>query len=203
MNKLRFYFSKEPSVKYVGHLDLIEVFDRAFRRAKMPLVFSEGFNPRPKLTFAHPLAVGISSVAEIGEIELEDKVEIEEFINKMNSSLPSGVRILSAEYIESNKSLMALVTSAEYKIELEGEKLSEEALNAFFDQEEIVVDKKNKKKQIVQVNVKDLILDYKIEGLNIWVKLVTGNEKTLRPDLLVNKIYGVEDFRICREKINI
>jgi len=203
MNKLRFYFSKEPSVKYVGHLDLIEVFDRAFRRAKMPLVFSEGFNPRPKLTFAHPLAVGISSVAEIGEIELEDKVEIEEFINKMNSSLPSGVRILSAEYIESNKSLMALVTSAEYKIELEGEKLSEEALNAFFEQGEIVVDKKNKKKQIVQVNVKDLILDYKIEGLNIWVKLVTGNEKTLRPDLLVNKIYGVEDFRICREKINI
>ena len=203
MNKLRFCFSKEPSVKYVGHLDLIEVFDRAFRRAKMPLVFSEGFNPRPKLTFAHPLAVGIASVAEIGEIELESKVEIEVFIVRMNNALPTGIRILNAEYIESNKSLMALVTSAEYKIELEGEKLSEEALNAFFAQEEIVVDKKNKKKQIVQVNVKDLIIDYKIEGLNIWIKLVTGNEKTLRPDLLVNKINGVEDFRICREKINI
>jgi len=202
MNRLRFYFSKEPSVKYVGHLDLIEVFDRAFRRAKMPLTFSEGFNPRPKLSFAHPLAVGISSIAEIGEIELENNVEINEFINRMNDSLPSGIRILSAEYIESNKSLMSLVTSAEYKIELEGETLTEKELNAFFEQEEIVVDKKNKKKQIVQVNVKDLVLDYKVEGLNIWVKLVTGNEKTLRPDLLVNKIEGVEDFRICREKIN-
>ena len=203
MNKLRFYFSKEPSVKYVGHLDLIEVFDRAFRRAKMPLTFSEGFNPRPKLSFAHPLAVGISSIGEIGEIELEDKVEIADFINRMNEALPSGIRILSADYVEEKKALMALVTSAEYKIELEGEKLSEEALKAFFEQEEIVIDKKNKKKQIVQVNVKDMILDYKIDGLNVWVKLMAGNEKTLRPDLLVNKINGVDDFRICREKINI
>ena len=203
MNKLRFYFSKEPSVKYVGHLDLIEVFDRAFRRAKMPLTFSEGFNPRPKLSIAHPLAVGISSIGEIGEIELEDKVEIADFINRMNEALPSGIRILSADYVEEKKALMALVTSAEYKIELEGEKLSEEALKAFFEQEEIVIDKKNKKKQIVQVNVKDMILDYKIDGLNVWVKLMAGNEKTLRPDLLVNKINGVDDFRICREKINI
>ena len=99
MNKLRFYFSKEPSVKYVGHLDLIEVFDRAFRRAKMPLSFSEGFNPRPKLSFAHPLAVGISSVGEIGEIELDEKIQIIEFINKMNESLPSGIRILNADYV--------------------------------------------------------------------------------------------------------
>lgn len=203
MNKLRFYFSKEPSVKYVGHLDLIEVFDRAFRRAKMPLSFSEGFNPRPKLSFAHPLAVGISSIGEIGEIELEDKVEISEFIIKMNEALPQGIRLLSAEYNEQKTSLMALVSSAEYKIELEGEKLSQEALNAFFEQEEIFIDKKNKKKQIVTVNVKDMILGYKVEGLNVWIKLMAGNEKTLRPDLLVNKINDVEDFKICREKINL
>jgi len=203
MNKLRFYFSKEPSIKYVGHLDLIEVFDRTFRRAKMPLVFSEGFNPRPKLSFAHPLAVGISSIGEIGEIELESIIEIADFINRMNDALPAGIRILSAEYVDGSKSLMSLVSSAEYKIELEGETLTEQALNVFFEQEEIVIDKKNKKKQIVQVNVKDMILDYKIDGLSIWVKLMAGNEKTLRPDLLVNKINGVEDFKICRIKINI
>lgn len=167
------------------------------------MTFSEGFNPRPKLSFAHPLAVGISSVGEIGEIEIEDKIGINEFINKMNEVLPAGIRIFSASYVEEKKALMTLVTSAEYKIELEGKKLSEEALKEFFEQKEIVINKKNKKKQVVQVNAKDMIFDYKIEGLSIWVKLAAGNEKTLRPDLLINKINDVEDFRICREKINI
>ena len=130
MNKLRFCFSKGEDVKYIGHLDLIEVFDRAFRRAKMPLSFSSGFNPRPKLTFAHPLAVGITSIGEVGEIELENHMDPADFIAKMNNALPQGIRILSAEYVEETKSLMAQVVSSEYKVSLIGKELTDEALNS-------------------------------------------------------------------------
>lgn len=201
MNKLRFIFSKGNDVKYIGHLDLIEVFDRAFRRSKIPLSFSAGFNPRPKLTFAHPLATGITSVFEIAEVELETHMEEQDYIDKMNLSLPEGVRILKAYYVEDTKALMAQVVSSDYKVCLEGETLTDDVINNFFDQKEIYIDKKNKKKELVSVNVKDLILSYKIEGKTLWLNLVTTNEKSLRPDLLIKKIPGVTDYSICREKI--
>ncbi len=203
MNKLRFIFTKGDDVKYIGHLDLIEVFDRAFRRSKVPLSFSGGFNPRPKLTFAHPLAAGIMSIYELAEVELETHIEENDFIEKMNMSLPGAIRVLKAYYVDDKKALMAQVVSSEYKVILEGEGITKDVLEKFFNQNEIYIDKKNKKKEIIATEVKKLILSYKIEGNVLWLTLVTGNEQSLRPDLLIKKIPGIEDYSICREKINL
>jgi len=206
MYKLRFYFSKADEVKYVGHLDTIELFDRAFRRAKLPISFSEGFNPRPKLTFAHPLAVGISSNGEIGEIELTEKILEEEFINRLNEALPIPVRIIKAEYIEEKKSLMSLVKSAEYTIQIQDEVITPEKVENLLLQDQIVIEKTSKSGKTSTVDIKPMILSWKFvdKNNNIFkVDLKTGSNENLRPDTIIKLLGEIEKYKIVRERINL
>lgn len=206
MYKLRFYFSKNDEVKYVGHLDTIELFDRAFRRAKLPIAFSEGFNPRPKLAFAHPLAVGISSNGEIGEVELSIKIPEEEFVIKLNHALPQPIRIQKAEYTEEKKSLMSLVTSAIYTIKIEEEAITVELIDEMLNKEKIEIEKTSKSGKISILDIKPLILSWKwIEKANkvFEVELKTGSNENLRPDVIVKLFDNIEKYKIIREKIKI
>ncbi|MBE5812529.1 MAG: DUF2344 domain-containing protein [Clostridiales bacterium] len=206
MYKLRFYFSKADEVKYVGHLDTIELFDRAFRRAKLPISFSEGFNPRPKLTFAHPLAVGISSNEEIGEIELIEKMSEKDFIEELNDALPKPICIINAEYVDEKKSLMSLVKSAEYTLQIEEEFITSDDIEEMLNKTSIEIEKTSKSGKKSIVDIKPLILSwewYKKEDKIFRVNLVTGSNDNLRPDTIIKLFGDVEKYKIVREKINI
>ena len=206
MYKLRFYFSKADEVKYVGHLDTIELFDRAFRRAKLPISFSEGFNPRPKLTFAHPLAVGISSNEEIGEVELAEKIAEQDFILKLNEALPNPIRIIKAEYVEEKKSLMSLVKSAEYTLQIDDDFVSSDNIEEMLNKASIEIEKTSKSGKKSNVDIKPLILSWKWsnrENKAFIVDLVTGSSDNLRPDTIIKLFGDVEKYKIIREKIRI
>ena len=206
MYKLRFYFSKADEVKYVGHLDMIELFDRAFRRAKLPIAFSEGFNPRPKLAFAHPLAVGIASNEEIGELELSEKMSEEDFVTKLNHSLPTPIRIIKVEYTDEKKSLMSLVKSAEYIIKIEDEKVSSINIEEMLNKEVIEIEKTSKSGKTSVINIKPLILSWQWigkENKEFKVNLMTGSNENLRPDTIIKLFGEIERYQITREKIHI
>ena len=110
-------FSKEERVKYISHLDLMRTLQRALRRAEIPVAFSQGFNPHPRLSFASALAVGMTSEGEYMDILLEQDLVPDEFCNRMNKVLPLGIRMLEAIKV-SNKipSLMSIVERADYLI---------------------------------------------------------------------------------------
>lgn len=204
--KLRFYFSKADEVKYVGHLDMIELFDRAFRRARLPIAFSEGFNPRPKLSFAHPLAVGISSNGEIGEVELSEEMAIEDFVSRLNASLPIPIRILGAEYTEDKKSLMSLVKSADYTIKIDEDFVSSDDIESMLNNPLIEIEKTSKSGKTSIVDIKPLIISWKWvkkEDKEFRVELATGSNENLRPDTIVKLFGNIEKYKIIREKINI
>ena len=97
---LRVKFTKESYLKYISHLDLMRLFNRTFRRADIPIKYTEGFNPQPKFSIANPLALGIESISEYMDIELEEEMPVEDFIEKMNKELPKQIRILEGKYIE-------------------------------------------------------------------------------------------------------
>ena len=86
-------------MKYIGHLDLMRLLMRAMRRADLPLKMSEGFSPHPKLSFKRALKLGLESEQEEAAIVLRLPVEEEEFKNKMQEQLPSGIEI---KYVERN-----------------------------------------------------------------------------------------------------
>jgi radical SAM-linked protein len=89
-------FEKGESVRWLGHLDILRTFERAIRRADLPISFTTGFNPREKLAFASALSVGITASAEPATIELTDSVTPDSLITRLNEKLPSGIQLQSA-----------------------------------------------------------------------------------------------------------
>jgi len=96
----------------------MRLFQRAFRRAGIPVKYSEGFNPHPKLSFATALTLGVSSEGEYMDVELDSHIELQEFIESLNNVLPEGIRVLKAEYIENKDSIMSLIRWSSYVIEM-------------------------------------------------------------------------------------
>ncbi len=160
---IRFQYTKTNMMKYLGHLDLIRFFERAFRRLKLPLAFSKGFHPHPKMTFGGPLSVGVSSEYEIMEVELERAVDIAAFMAEFNDYSPQGLKLVAYKAIEKSSSLMHVVSLITYRIEMP---MSDFDLVAAFEAATaIILRKKNKKKRWVDKDLKPFVAAVKDEGV--------------------------------------
>jgi hypothetical protein len=116
-NKIRFKFSKTGSHKYFSHLDIISIISRAIMRAKIRVKYSEGFNPKPKISFGPPTPLGIESRAEYGDIILTDDLESGDFLIRLNDALQDKILIEKAVRIEHPvKSIMSQTDIIKYSI---------------------------------------------------------------------------------------
>ncbi|MCL5961474.1 MAG: TIGR03936 family radical SAM-associated protein [Chloroflexi bacterium] len=116
MQRLRITFSKGPEIKYISHLDLLRMWERILRRAGVPLAYTRGFNPHPRLALAAPLPVGVLGSAEMLEIFLESLMPIPDFEQAIARQLPSGVQVSRIEEVdERTPSLPSVVRAAEYE----------------------------------------------------------------------------------------
>jgi len=113
---LRVKFTKEGYLKFISHLDMMRLFDRAFRRGNIPIKYSQGFNPQPKISIANPLALGIESQAEFMDVELNERMPEKYFIDIMNNELPEGIRIIDAKYVDDNNIVSSAVGWSYYEI---------------------------------------------------------------------------------------
>lgn len=110
-------FEKGEAVRFTSHLDVQRLFQRAFRRAKINLAYSQGFNPHPLLSFATALAVGYTSEAEWLDVRLAAEMDIKEFIVDVNAALPKGFNLLEAIKTDDKlPALTAMMSAAEYKV---------------------------------------------------------------------------------------
>ena len=115
--KIRFKFSKVGAYKYFSHLDIISIISRAIRRAKIRVKYSEGFNPKPKISFGPPTSLGIESRAEYGDIILTEDLEPEDFLMRLNHALKDKIKIEEAIRIPSSvKSIMSQTDIIKYSI---------------------------------------------------------------------------------------
>ena len=139
---------KKGTACYLSHLDLQRLLQRAFRRAQIPLAYSQGFNPHPLLSFAAALSVGDSSSAEWLEVRLDQPMDTEEFLKRANAMLPPGILLLSAEEApEKMPTLSSLMAFAGYEVTLDLEQISVEQLDQAINellQGEILVNKRSK-----------------------------------------------------------
>ena len=118
--RIRITFSKTEAMRFTGHLDLILTWERTFRRAALPLSYSEGFNPRPIMNLAVPLPLGFISSAEIGDFWLSDDFTLDEVRNSLEKSLPPGLIIHDVQEILQlhGGKLPSLVERSDYMITL-------------------------------------------------------------------------------------
>lgn len=117
MQRLRLTFGRNEELKYISHLDMVRLWERALRRARLPVARSSGFNPRPKIVIAAPLAVGITSQGEVMEVLLESRMPPHEFFQRLSSQLPRGVDLYQVEEVAiDSPSLPSRVQAAEYRV---------------------------------------------------------------------------------------
>ncbi|MEW6607822.1 MAG: TIGR03936 family radical SAM-associated protein [bacterium] len=143
-------FTKKGDVQYISHLDLMRVLMRAMRRANIPVAMTQGYNPHPKLSLSHALAVGINSQAEYADLDLYRPIKLDELILQLNQTLPEGIKILQAGFVATNcQSLTSLINRLVYKIQLK-ECISKSKIEEFLAKEEILSFREGKELNIRQ-----------------------------------------------------
>src|ERR1041384_2688058 len=117
--RIRITFAKQGALRYTGHLDLHKLWERAARRAELPLAYSQGFHPQPKMNMAAALPLGFSSRCEVMDMRLEQDIPLENLPTRLNSTLPSGLQVVEVQQVdERGPALQTQVLSAEYEVTL-------------------------------------------------------------------------------------
>ena len=141
MQRLRIRFSRGEEIKYISHLDLLRLWQRALVRADMPLAYSEGFSPHPRMSLAAPLALGVTGEAELMDIYLAKWSSPHTFTAAIARQLPLGIKIEQVFNIALTlPALQAQVRAAEYRVGIATDKTQEEIeklINALLDKESI------------------------------------------------------------------
>jgi radical SAM-linked protein len=131
MQRLRLKFSRGEELKFLSHLDLMRLWERALRRAGLPLAYSEGFSPHPQIALAAPLSVGVTSQAELMDISLFRWVPPQSFMAQVGEQLPCGIDLLEAWPVGLEvPSLQSQVRFIEYRVEVVVEQECEEVESA-------------------------------------------------------------------------
>lgn len=211
-NRYVIEFTKNGYVKYTSHLDLLRTFKRAFKKTKLGLKYSQGFNPHPKMSFAQPLSLGYASRCELIEFELQQSCDCEEILKRMKLEMPQGIELLSCEALpEDAKSLASVADAALYKIWIPTE-LSEEVLKSklqgYMQQGEIVTLKRQKKsKKYEPMNIKHMLRKLEISKLGEFAMIETlldcGSRSNCSPELVITSFCEFAGIDTPRHDIEV
>lgn len=204
----RALFEKKGQAIYISHLDLMRVFQRAFKRAGLPLTHSQGFNPRPSVSIALPLSVGVESGCELLDFDLEgEKVSCGEIRDRLNVALVEGVRVLEV-YEEAAKikhlAFLDCVVTLEYDAGIPEGAIDQ--IQALFAQPEVTVEKKSKN-GIREENIIPMIRSLSVSAPETGVLQLSARvccqNPTLNPAQLTAAIckylpHLAPDFSRCR-----
>ena len=182
-------FARSGATVYLGHLDLMTCFERACRRADLPILYSQGYNPRPMMVFALPLGVGIETRCDYLDVSLKCPYDAAKFTEELNAFLPDGLRILkSREIPEPKDSIMSIVTTASYRFEARGIR---SAMEKALSEETLIVTKMAKGKE-KQTDIRPLLIslsqasDGDPDSVEFYA--FAGSERNVRPDLILSSL---------------
>lgn len=186
--KARIKFRKNGVMKFIGHLDIMRYFQKAIRRAEIPIAFTSGYSPHMIMSFANPLGVGLTSDGEYFDIELTESIASKEALRRLNEQMVDGMEIVSFVQIPDDKKSkgMSIVAGADYLSSVKNGSLPEdlaEKLEAFYAQNEICVVKKTKKSE-KEVDIRPMIYKLECRDGKIYMRVAAGSVQNLKPELV-------------------
>lgn len=117
--RVRITFTKQGALRYIGHLDLHRLWERAMRRADLPLSYSQGFHPQPKISLAAALPLGFSSRGEVLDVRLNEEVSVEDISSRLKDNLPPDINVREIKSVDERlPALQTQVLSAAYDVRL-------------------------------------------------------------------------------------
>lgn len=167
--KKRVYFDKYGEMKFISHLDLLRFFERLFNKAEIPVKYSEGFHPRPKMSFGSPISLGTEAYNEIMDFETNAEISNEEIVKRLNESGVLGFKVHKVEEVPRKSSIMEEFTNMLYTVE--GSKEDMDKLEELFNRDEIL-EVREKKGKTVTRNLKERLKTFSREGDKISMEII-------------------------------
>ncbi len=193
--KYRIKFTKVDKIRFIGHLDLLKLFQRAIKRAELPVAYSNGFNPHQLIGFAVPLPLGMASIGEYVDVEFKEEIDNLTIKDNLNNVMPDGIEIIDVrKFTEKDKSCASVLEAALYEVCFD-EKIYEfsDIIRKMFLQDSFEIERTSKHKTKV-VNIKPDIFSFdeiENEKYTVFKTIIsTGSHNNLKPELLVKYIYG-------------
>lgn len=190
---IRMQFRKTREGRFMSHLDLMHTWERVIRRSQLPLAFSQGFNPHPKINFASALAVGTTSDGEYMDMELTADLPLEQVKQELDRAMPPAFEVTAMKVVTGKvPSLMSIIERGRYQLRLEfveevTQQQLEDAIEEFWKREEIIIYRyKKNSKDKKAVNIRPGVYEMKLTAdgryavLDILVQ--SGNEGNIRPE---------------------
>lgn len=192
--KVRIKFSKEGSLKFIGHLDVMRYFQKLMRRADIPISYSEGFSPHQIMSFAMPLGIGDESIGEYVDIDIFEKINSEEAIKRLNEKSVPEIQVLSFREIPDTKATNAMssITAARYEIgfrvdssiNFDIKRMTDEMMS----QPEIKVVKESKK-TVTELDIKPFIYQIKVTDGKFDLLVSCGSVMNIKPELVMKALF--------------
>ncbi len=203
MKTVRLKFNKVGLSIFFSQLDLQRVFARAFRKSKLPVWYSQGFNPHIYMSFTLPLPLGHYSYCESVDFRLVEDMPFSDILRALKDTLPSGIELLEISEVDYKGED---IRWAEYNITLYNEtENTKNALNIFNAENEVLIEKKSKKKTQT-VNLKDFVKSVEIVSeeeniINISCIFSSGIKNNLNPNLFLNYLETISDIKTFESKV--
>lgn len=205
MSEHRIFFAKTGALAFISHLDFNHVLIRALKRARLPLRYSEGFNPRPKISFGLPLSVGMEGLEEIVDISLTQDLPHEEVAARLDGAFTDDFRVVR---VETPARKMKDIEYAAYTVTFPDFKADAERVEAVLRHPPKIV--KHSKSGDKETDIAPMIKDFSVEvtgdGTALHLTLTAADSLYLNPDYVVKALVAggielAEDYRVVREKI--
>jgi radical SAM-linked protein len=201
--RIRITFAKQGALRYAGHLDLRKLWERAARRAELPLAYSQGFHPQPKINIAAALPLGFSSRCEVMDMKLEHEIPLSGLRQKLQQTLPAGIQVLNVEEADERApALQTQIVAAAYDVTLQesaDEPDLKRRVDSLMESESIIRERRGK-----TYDLRPLILrlecDDTLQGIHMVLSAREG--ATGRPEEVLD-VLGIapEETRIERTSL--
>lgn len=200
MREVRLRFSKTDRCKYISHLDINRCMARALSRAKIPLWYTEGFNPHPYMSFSLPLSLGVESFCESVDLRIIGDITNKEIKDNLNEMLPEGIRIVDV-YDDFRDCSEIAFSDYVYTIEFKDNNTAFEKISGVLESPEILALKKGKvgkRRVLKETDIKQFIDKYNLsirdDSIILNIRLAAGPSKNLNPTLLFDTIIRIIDM---------
>jgi radical SAM-linked protein len=199
--KLTVFYSKLDGARYFGHLELVNIFQRALKRAGIAVRFSEGFHPKPKISFDDPLPVGIESLQERFVITVLDTVRPQDVKTLLNDQLPAGLEISECQFAP-KKVPAPIRKRVRYRVALQEALFDKARLNAFNNSPDFFITITHRKGKLKKIDLKDIVVDSEFfDSGHLELILQSEPGKTVRPFDVLRHIFELSDAQVKQATI--
>jgi len=198
--QLQISFAKTGSGRFWGHLEMVNIFIRALRRAGISVQFSEGFHPKPKIAFQDALPIGLESLCETMQLTVSDRIALDDLVAGLNAELPDGLHVTDCmPYRKADENTGRAVV---YRITLNGGTFETEAIARFKDAEDVIFERTNRKGKLKKIDLKAMIQHiHCVTSDTLELVVHHRTDALLRPDVVLQKVFALPSEAIRQARV--